>query len=64
MTSLPNTSFLITQLVVNSKKIVGSAAGKQNGLKKTEACFFGYSFNHNTWFTKDRNEDMSEHGGF
>ena len=41
--------FLIKQLVVNSKKIEGSAAGKQNGLKKTEALlgFFGYSINHN-----------------
>ena len=39
---------LIEQLVVNSKKIGGSVAGKQNGLKKTEACLlFEYSIDHN-----------------
>ena len=30
-------------LVVNSKKMEDSAAGKQNGLKKTEACLFSLS---------------------
>ena len=35
---------LIKQLVVNSKKIGGSAAGKQNGLKKTEARLFLFEY--------------------
>ena len=48
----PNSSvqiFLIKQLVVNSKKIGGSAAGQTKRIEKNRSLlvFFEYSINHN-----------------
>ena len=42
-------NFLIKQLVVNSKKIGGSAAGQTKRIEKNRSLlvFFEYSINHN-----------------
>ena len=44
-----NHFFLIKQLVVNSKKIGGSAAGQTKRIEKNRSLlvFFEYSINHN-----------------